>query len=183
VSLLDRFRQDPKELVGSEARTPLGWTRTLGRIAIGVLTLGLVANAPMIPAVAGLLGVSGAALIKLLRKTTTEFDLASINILPKAERFLALSDRLDKTRLWIRSATFGAILSIVPIVFWNTAEAYLGSFGWMAALPWGLAAMFTAIPVILFLWEALGLAREGQLLRQELEDEASPDSLGPAFSM
>ena len=183
MSVLDRFRQNAIDRHPSEAKSQWGWSRILSRIAMGTLAVGLFAQGPVIPAVAGLLGLSGAALVKLLRKKTTETSMASIGTLSKTERFFAVSQRLDQTQLWTRSVTYGAILSMVPLLFWKTAESYLKFFGWLAAVPWGIAALFTAIPVILLFWETFGLVREGRCLRGELQNADPPDSLGPAFSI
>ncbi len=183
MSFLARFRQNPIDRAESEIEAPFGWTRTLARVAMGIFGFALIAQAPAIPAVAGILGISGAALTWFLRQKAARPKLSSTEPLSKIERALAASGRLDETTLWIRSATYGAILSIVPTLFWPTAMAYLKLFGWLASLPWFAAAVFTAIPAILFLWEAIALAREGRILRKELEDGVPPDSLGPAFSI
>ena len=156
--------------------------RHAGSVLVGIGGLGFLMNLPIVYALPGLLSISGFVLSRVLRRLRGN-PYHSVN--PPSEpieRSLVLNDVMDLTTSWTRTGTHAVILSFVPLIFWNTATAYLELLGGGAALPWFAAFLLTLLPVLLLGVETLRHLAARRWLSREIAGDDPTEPLGPVFS-
>jgi uncharacterized integral membrane protein len=72
---------------------------------------------------------------------------------------------------------------LVPVIFWNTATAYLELFGWVAALPWCAAFLLTLLPVLLLGMETVRHLAARRWLFREIGGDDADQGLGALIAL
>lgn len=148
-------------------------------VAVGVSALAGLESASALTAVTGFLGASALGLGYLLltrwrRSRDPETEVVE-EPATAVEKRLRLINELEAHTSWPTDLASAVVLSFPVIIFWETAKAYLKTFGPASSVWWFVATLASLVPAIWFFLRALGVLRDRSALRAELADLSGDD--------